>query len=262
MHTSDAIKLLFGETADLKRVTTADIKSAFRKRIRSYHPDSTRSALHNSGELVSSLISARDTLISYLHKMQQQNINQTDYRRFEGGNRQQTRTTPIRPYVVRPERTTVEKQPKKENERYYSGVFPTYRLKFGQFVYFAGEVSWQDLVRGIRWQRDQRPPFGEIAKAWGWLTDKDIQAIRAATEIPGMFGERAVSLGLLSEKQAAFLARHQHHCQPRLGEYFILKQILLASDINRLLAAMKLHNTSVEKGRGPIPPFKPAGLVR
>lgn len=55
--------------------------------------------------------------------------------------------------------------------------------------------------------RDQRPPYGEIAKAWGWLNDKDIQIVRAATDIPGVFGEKAIALGFLSPKQAAFLVR-------------------------------------------------------
>lgn len=159
-------------------------------------------------------------------------------------------------------RPVVEKIPKKEHERYYSGVFPTYKLKFGQFLYFAAVISWQDLVRGIRWQRDQRPPYGEIAKAWGWLTDKDIQIIRAATDIPGVFGEKAVSLGLLTPKQAAFLVRHQHHSQPRLGEYFVKERILLPNEINQHLKAMQRHNTSIERGTGPVPPFHPAGFVR
>jgi len=210
------------------------------------------------GEAVSSLVSARDILIEYLRKAQEQASRPHPSRPQWSP---PPPKAPVRPTIVKP-RPVVERLPKKEDERYYSGVFPTYKLKFGQFVYFAGEVSWQDLVRGMRWQRDQRPAYGEIAKAWGWLTEKDVQSVRAATEIPGLFGERAVIMGLLTEKQAAFLVRHQHHCQPRLGQYFVKERIMLTTDINRMLTAMQRHNASVERGNGPLPPFNPAGFVR
>ncbi|CAH2032525.1 hypothetical protein [Trichlorobacter ammonificans] len=260
MQPADAVRILFGEATDLRRVTPAEVKSAFRRRVRTLHPDSACATSPCCGEAVSSLVSARDILIEHLRTAQEKAARLT-----AAGHRQQAATAspsrPARPTIVRP-RPVTEKLPRKEHERYYTGVFPTYKLKFGQFVYCAGEVSWQDLVRGMRWQRDQRPAYGEIAKAWGWMTDKDIQAVRAATEIPGMFGERAVALGLLTEKQAAFLVRHQHHCQPRLGQYFVKERILLTADVNRLLAAMQRHNASIERGGGPIPPFNPAGLVR
>ncbi|MDK9717133.1 MAG: hypothetical protein OEL57_04390 [Trichlorobacter sp.] len=256
MHPSDAVKLLFGEATDLRRVTAAEVKSAFRRRVRAFHPDSSQSVAQHCGEAVSSLVSARDALIAHLESAQKKSA----------GPAQAKPSNPFagysRPTIVKPVRPVVEKLSKKEHERYYTGVFPTYKLKFGQFLYFATEISWQDLVRGMRWQRDQRPPYGEIAKAWGWLTDKDIQIVRAATDIPGVFGEKAVSLGMLTPKQAAFLVRHQHHSQPRLGEYFVKERILLPHEVNQHLKAMQRHNTSIDRGTGPVPPFHPAGYVR
>ncbi len=255
MQPFDAVKILFGESVDLRRVTSADVKSAFRRRVRMLHPDSGRSMSQHCGEAVSSLVSARDLLVEHLQSAQQRAAGPPPVK--------QPTAAPgfTRPTIVRPPRPVVEKIPKKVDERYYAGVFPTYKLKFGQFLYFCGEVSWQDLVRGMRWQRDQRPPYGEIAKAWGWLTDKDIQAVRAATELPGVFGEKAVALGLLTEKQAAFLVRHQHHCQPRLGEFFVKERVLLPIEVTRLLAAMERHNMSIERGTGPLPPCNPTGFL-
>lgn len=256
MHPSDAARILFGGPADLRRVTPAEVKSAFRRRVRMLHPDSARSAVHQSGEAVSSLVSARDILIEHLQAAHEKAVRAAQPRQAP------TCTVYPRPTIVKPVRPAVERIPKKEHERYYTGVFPTYKLKFGQFLYFAGEVSWQDLVRAMRWQRDQRPAYGEIAKAWGWMNDRDIQAVRAATELPGMFGERAVALGLLTEKQASFLVRHQHHSQPRLGQYFVKERLLLSHDVTRLLTSLQRHNTSIARGTGPVPPFNPAGYVR
>ncbi len=222
------------------------------------HPDAANTAVQHSGAAVSSLVSARDALIKHLQSRQPRPARPA----FNQSSPVAARTV-VRPTIVRPVRTEPEKAPKKDHERYYKGLFPTYKLKMGQFLYFAGEISWQDLVRAMRWQRDQRPAYGEMAKAWGWLTDRDIAAVRAATDLPGMFGERAVALGLLSEKQAAFLVRHQHHCQPRLGDYFVRERLLLPQELNRLLAALNRHNASIERGNGPIDPnpFKPSGLV-
>lgn len=258
MHPSDAVQLLFGNATDLYRVTPAEVKSAFRRRIRMIHPDAAKAALQHSGAAVSSLVSARDILIKHLQSKQPRPARPA----FNQSSPASARTG-VRPTVVRTVKPEPKKVPKKEHERYYRGVFPTYKLKLGQFLYFAGEISWQDLVRAMRWQRDQRPAYGEIAKAWGWLNDRDIAAVRAATDLPGMFGERAVALGLLSAKQAAFLVRHQHHCQPRLGDYFVRERLLLSQELNRLLAALNRHNASVERGDGPVNPnpFKPSGLV-
>lgn len=256
MHPSDAARILFGVAADLRRITTAEVKSAFRRRVRTLHPDSARSVAQHCGEAVSSLVSARDILIEHLKSDHKKPVGPAPTKPSNPF------TSYARPTVVRPVRPVVEKLPKKEHERYYTGVFPTYKLKFGQFLYFATEISWQDLVRGMRWQRDQRPPYGEIGKAWGWLTEKDVQVIRAATEIPGVFGEKAVTLGLLTPKQAAFLARHQHHSQPRLGEYFVKEKILLTKEITQHLKSMQIHNLSIDRGTGPVPPFSPAGFVR
>ncbi len=256
MHPSDAVRILFGEAADLRRVTAAEVKSAFRRRVRMFHPDAVRGVTQHSGDAVSSLVSARDILIEHLAVAPKKAAGSAA---AKSSNPSSTYT---RPTIVKPVRPVVEKIPKKEHERYYSGVFPTYKLKFGQFLYFAGEISWQDLVRAMRWQRDQRPAYGEIAKAWGWLTDKDIHFIRAATDIPGLFGEKAVTLGLLTPKQATFLVRHQHHSQPRLGEYFLKEKILLSHEVTQLLAALQRNNNSITSGTGPVPPFKPAGFVR
>lgn len=256
MQPIDAARVLFGMSADLRRVTAAEVKSAFRRRVRMLHPDSARSVTRHCGDAVSSLVSARDILIEHLHAAQSSPVPQAPPAH------QPAAATPVRPAVVRPLRPVPEKLPKKEHERYYRGVFPTYRLKFGQFLYFSGEISWQDLVRAMRWQRDQRLPYGEMAKAWGWLTDRDIQAVRAATELPGMFGERAVALGLLTEKQASFLIRHQHHAQPRLGQYFMQERILLPQDITRLLALLQRHNAGIERGTGPVSPSSSTELLK
>ncbi len=261
MQPFDAALLLFGEKIDLRRITAADVKSAFRRRVRLLHPDSTRSASQHCGEAVSSLVSARDTLVQHLQSPQKKASGPSTHKNPA------TASGSVRPggypfTVVKPSAPVAEKLPKKTHERYYTGVFPTYKLKFGQFLYFSGEISWQDLVRGMRWQRDQRPPYGEIAKAWGWLTDQDIRAVRAATEIPGVFGEKAVVLGLLTEKQAAFLVRHQHHSQPRLGTFFIKERVLLPGEVTRLLKMMERHNAAVGCGSAESAGTQPAGANR
>ena len=103
MHPSDAVKILFGEAADLQRVTAAEVKSAFRRRVRAFHPDSAQNVTQHCGEAVSSLISARDILIEHL----------ASARKKAAGPAPARPSNPFssyaRPTIVKPVRPVVEK---------------------------------------------------------------------------------------------------------------------------------------------------------
>lgn len=250
MHPSKAAEILFGMRADHRSLSAAEVKAVFRRRAHQLHPDTRTDGHHTPSVVFSELVTARDVLLDHLVQAaappKPQTIRPSQPSTHQGGG------YPF--HIVRPrqQKPHSEKLPQKSHERYYSGVFPTYPVKFGQFLYFSGVISWQDLVRGMRWQREQRPAFGELAVMWGWLCEKDVRAIRAATDIPGVFGERATALGLLTEKQANFLARHQHHSQPRLGEYFIRNRLLTERDVKDWLRKLECHNRACSRDQGKV----------
>jgi|GEM_PF-410120 len=114
---------------------------------------------------------------------------------------------------------------------YYEGPMPTFRLKLGLYLYYRGVIPYSALVQAIIWQRDMRPPIGDLAVAWGWLEPHFVSTIRSATELTGSFGEKAVELGLLTHSQVGVLLLHQRLMQAQVGRYFVSKGYLTEREL-------------------------------
>lgn len=129
-----------------------------------------------------------------------------------------------------------------DEETYYAGELPQKILPLGMFLYYSRQISFQMLAHALAWQRDLRPSMGELAKAWKWLDDADIDWILKATAIPGRFAERAWRMGYITIKQRNFLLIHQRSMQPQVGKYFIANEVLSAPQLNRALRDLERHN--------------------
>jgi hypothetical protein len=127
-------------------------------------------------------------------------------------------------------------------ESYYEGELPQKTLPLGMYLYYSRHISFQMLAHALAWQRDLRPCMGELAKAWKWLEDADIDWILKSTTIPGRFAERAWRMGYITIKQRNFLLIHQRSMQPQVGQYFIANGALTASQLNRALRDLERHN--------------------
>jgi hypothetical protein len=114
---------------------------------------------------------------------------------------------------------------------YYEGPMPTFRLKLGLYLYYRGVIPYSALVKALIWQRDMRPPIGDLAVAWGWLEPHFVSTIRSATELTGSFGEKAVELGLLTRSQVGVLLLHQRMMQAQVGRYFVTKGFLTEREL-------------------------------
>lgn len=127
-------------------------------------------------------------------------------------------------------------------ESYYEGELPKKNLLLGMFLYYTRHISFQMLAHALAWQRDLRPSMGELAKAWKWLDDRDIDWILKSTTIPGRFAERAWRMGYITIKQRNFLLIHQRSLQLQVGQYFIANEVLTASQLNKALRDFERHN--------------------
>lgn len=136
-----------------------------------------------------------------------------------------------------------------EGEQYYNGPMPTIELKLGLFLYYSGIVSYQAVVRALMWQRSLRPPIGDFACQWGWLSEKDVASILAATEIVGSFGERALALGLLTQSQLNLILLHQRSRQQPIGNYFVEQNLLTELTLRQKLRELDRHNRLVRESR-------------
>lgn len=225
----NACRILFGSGVEVTRefvqyLQPEGVRKAYRNRARECHPD-----LRGNGseadirvELFRRSVEAYELLSDYL-----QNRKPAVHRRMPA-----TRSMP---------RSQV-KIPKATNERYYSGPFPTIRLRTGLFLYYSGAVSYQALVRSLLWQRGQRPPLGEFALSWGWIDQEAVATILSATHLVGPFGERALKLGLLSESQLKTLLLHQRFTQQPLGRYFVQQSLITETELLRYLRDLVRHN--------------------
>jgi curved DNA-binding protein CbpA len=127
----------------------------------------------------------------------------------------------------------------------YCGKLPGRTLEFGLFLYYQRLIDYRQLVEALVWQRGQRPNLGDIAQRWGWLSDQEIRIVLNSRGHLRRFGEKAVHLQYLSERQLKTLLYYQRSQQKRLGEYFVEKQILKAADIERLVLEQQAHNRHI-----------------
>ena len=120
---------------------------------------------------------------------------------------------------------------------------PGRTLMFGEYLFYSGAVSWDALIGAIVWQRRQRPRFGEIARRWGWITERDILAGFGERKHGEQLGQSLVRLGILSEIQLNMLIRRQRGLQSPIGEYFVANGHFSPMSLDRLLQGYREHNS-------------------
>lgn len=240
----EACRVLFGEhvqvtTEFLLSLKPDGVRGAYRKRAWESHPDAAAGAGDQARRthLFRRAAEAYELLSGYLRERKAP---------------EQARRVSAE-WIFRPD-PTPRRAP---DERYYSGPLPTGELKIGLFMYYRGAVSFQALVRSLLWQRNQRPPLGELACKWGWLPEHAVPEILKSTHIVGRFGERAVKLGHLTDKQLSVLVFHQRSLQQPIGRYFTANGVLNEAMLHRLLRECSYHNKQVQAKRRQEPREEP-----
>lgn len=233
----DACRILF-PTAEINRdflayIQAEGLRNAYRNRVWECHPDACGEDADQAErtELFRRSVEAYNLLNDYLKERKA---------------RLRLRPPMLRKKTVSP---VVTKSAPVPGERYYHGPFPSIELRLGLYLYYSGVVSYQAVVRAIIWQRDQRPPLGDFARQWGWLSETDVSAILAATEIAGSFGERAVALGLLTQSQLNLILLHQRSMQQQIGRYFVKEGLVSELTLRGHLRGMVRHNAVVRESR-------------
>jgi hypothetical protein len=125
---------------------------------------------------------------------------------------------------------------------FYRGEIPSRRIFIGQFLYYSGMISMRQMWGAVGWQKIQRPRLGDIASQLRWLTPLDIQKILQHRNRGELFGEFSLRAGLLNYYQLLVLLGRQKRLQPRIGDYFIERGILLPKKLDAAEAALKEHN--------------------
>lgn len=248
----DAYRLLFGRCDNATKLiqvfSATELKAAHRVAAKATHPDLNH-ALHNellnanfrkvteAYNLLNDFLLARDSAqVSADHFNEQISKHKTPQWSPKTNSYRSSATRTYR------ERETFYKKPKEQSHRYYEGLMPTISLKTGLFLYYSGKISYEQMIEALVWQRNMRPPIGELAAQWNWLHKSFIEIVLKDVARGGQFGERAVSMGLLKESQVKVLLRHQLFMQKPVGQYFVTNRILTSEDIKESLLIMSIHN--------------------
>lgn len=225
----DAYNILFGNKnvslEVIKRIELTELKTIYRHAAKIYHPDVPNGCALHFRKITESYSLLFNFLSSNKKTIPDQKVTTFDL----------NKKYPIKTKDLK--------------GTYYKGKIPDIPFKIGLFLYYSGKIPYESLVKALVWQRNMRPPLGELAIQWKWLNQYFVSVILCAVNYGSLFGERAVNLGLLSESQLNVLLRQQSFMQKPLGIYFIKEEVLSASDIADSLHNMSLHNKMIHERR-------------
>ncbi len=236
----NACESLFGTDVDvsvefLRYLKPDGVKAAYRKRALETHPDR---AVVVSGKPDSlekrfkEINLAYQLLLAFLSCPEKYSLDEAGVIHKHYKRKQQ------------PARHTARRKPHStpKTEPLYRGRIPDRKLLFGQYLYYAGHVSFAALIKAIVWQRLQRPSIGAIAASWGWIEGPNILDILRSRRYGEKFGECALRLGYISKFQLSLLLERQRAIQPQIGKYFVEQGKLTPFQLYKLVEEMKAHN--------------------
>jgi hypothetical protein len=243
-----ACRTLFGPDITLSRdflcyLQPSGAKSAYRQKVKETHPDSFAGQdgreQQEQTRLFQDLLAAYET-VSGFFKQRDSGLWVVGKESFNNDPR------PPRP-TNRTSADSARRDQSRESSPFNSSTenLPFRQLEIGLFFYYQGIITYRQLIDALIWQRRQRPNLGDIAQRWGWLTDKDVKTILSHRGILGRFGQKALRLQYLTDRQLNTLLFFQRSQQKKLGQFFVERDILPAEEVERLALEQKNHNARV-----------------
>lgn len=266
-----ACRIIFGPDLRVSRefleyIQFSGVKSAFRKKAMETHPDRLPTldelAKKRSAQMFHVVQQAYEKLMHYLEarekgfRFQRSIPASSTAGRTAGPNRKPQRNRPRNDFTrqngfARPQWDAAGKaRSDYSHHTLYRGPIPQRKLLFGHYLYYAGQVNWQTVIKALIWQKAQRPQLGEMARQHGWLTSEEILFIlKRGISSRLSFGQQALQLGLLNQRKLHQLLREQQLRHKKIGEFFIHQNILTPAQVQLLLFRFQRHNTSFARTR-------------
>jgi len=237
-----ACRTLFGGelviTADfLRTLDPGQVKTAFRRRALQTHPDRFTSCdpIHVR-EITNRFVEVTDAykqLNDFIAERESAARKPFPRTRQSAGQRSKPEPQAWRP------KTTIWKP---KHPQFFSGNIPKRSLRFGEYLYYTGNIPHHSLIEALLWQRSLRPRFGDIALRWRLFSPAELEDILGKKGFTEPVGESAVRLGLLNRYQVNTILFFQRRMQPPIGEYFITNGYLMQFTLHRLLLEHQKHN--------------------
>lgn len=230
-----ACRTLFGQEIICGRDFLADLepngaRHAYRIQVKAHHPDRFSNAPQHirqrQTERCREILQAYGLVRSFLEQ------RQADGRT--------TSSSPARSPAKRQD-YSVKRRSRASAARQQPRI-PDIELQFGMYAYYSGKISYQDLIQGLLWQRRQRPPLGNFARQWGWLTELQVRSILRHRGHSLRFGRVAIELGLLKPDQVEALLACQRSQQQPLGHFFVAGGLISRTEAEEIARQLARHN--------------------
>lgn len=253
----DAFVLLFDPKCSIsiqtiKSIKPLEIKIAYRRKALQTHPDRARFIGKNERELAAlfTRVTGAYEILCEHSKDEWRVLKNLAPSRFAGGLHSHQKNK------MRNEGKTQEKserqaqnqssQAKSETNggascRFTWGI-PNAELLLGQYLYYSGAITWDELIRAIIWQRSQRPLFGQIALSWNMLTRDDINRILKEKTRGDRIGDFAVRNGYITRLQQLAIAGRQKGMQFPIGQFFINSGKMTSGELAAFIEQQHRHN--------------------
>ncbi len=150
---------------------------------------------------------------------------------------------------VRRTESRTEEEPQKQKDIFYKGKVPSRHLRFAEFLYYSGHISWTDLVQALVWQYRNRPKLGELAMETGVLDFAEVLEIIRQKKSNELFGEAAVRLGYMNSVKLNTLVQEQKKIGLPIGNYFTSSRRMDDETLRKKLAENRRHNIDISSGR-------------
>jgi hypothetical protein len=261
---SDACSLLFGKETDaspefIRYMQIAGLKAAFRNLAMRNHPD-----LATQIGVAAPVLQQRFTEIRHAYELLlpyvagekplppwQAETDAPENRYFRVAPRPARPAAYSRSPMTRApkagSRITPRRPAPSGKQTFASGKVPRRALRFGEFLYYHGKVSWENMFSALVWQRLSRPRLGEIALEQRVFTASDMLDLRRFRQVGELVGETAKRLGIIDDSRLRMLLAHQKLYRAPIGRYFTEEKLLTEFELAQFLNLQRAHNLSCGK---------------
>jgi hypothetical protein len=125
---------------------------------------------------------------------------------------------------------------------YYRGSMPKRPLRFGEFLYYSGNIDWNTFIQAIVWQMRNRPRFGDIAIKLGYMRPEEAVEVMRLRRLRERFGDTAIRLGHISNHQMFIILGRQRFYAKPIGSFFQDNGRLTREALEKKLAEQVRHN--------------------
>ncbi|APG23594.1 J domain-containing protein [Syntrophotalea acetylenica] len=236
----EACRALFGNDVQLSPdffsyLQPSGAKSAYRRKVKETHPD----LFGNEG---STLQRSRTEVFQKLRSSYE---TVCDYFKLRDSGLWAPACTPRQPAAQQRTHSGgryAHQRPPGRAETAASGFLPRQVLQIGLFLYYRRLIDYRLLMEALFWQRRQRPNLGDIALRWGWLSEDEVNCILGVRGAGRRFGEKAVRLDYISQKQLQTLLFYQRSRQQKLGRFFVENALFSHEEMEELARQHREHN--------------------